>query len=192
MGGWPTQGGPGKVGSIDQIGQLSNLANSFLKKMNFLFKQGKPLVAESSAQQLEALRTGGVGAKIPLIQRSVEASKQATGTALAATKDDLAAAGIGATPFGQNILAQTRMRGEQAASQIPPAIAEDVIHGGTTGLDSIRSALGFGAAGSRALTSSAGLELGREEFNSEQFAKFMEDLKSSLQGIGMSAGGGGA
>ena len=126
--------------------RLAAIAQALSDRAGAIFRIGKPIIQESSAQQLEALRTGGVGAKIPLIQRSVEASKQATGTALAATKDELSAAGIGGTPFAQNILARSRMGGEQAASQIPTAIAERIASGVPSGLEQIRASLGLGSA----------------------------------------------
>ena|SRR5690242_16523417 len=184
-----TSGGPGKVDNIDQIDQLAKVAQNFLKRSKFLFQSAKPLVAESNAQQLEALKTGGVGARIPMIQRAVEASKSATANALSGTSAELATSGVAGTPFAANILAGARMSGEQATSQIPTNIAQNILSSGTTGLDTIRTALGFGQTGVSSLGQSGSLDLNRQEFNAAQFASFMKDLKDSAEKIGMAAGG---
>jgi hypothetical protein len=185
-----TSGGPGKVDNLQQIDQLAQIAMSFLQRSKTLFKTAKPLFQESAAQQLEALKTGGVGARIPMIQRAVEASKAATAGALRGTTDELAATGLAGTPFAASTLAGTRMSGEQATSQIPTTIAQHVISSPTSGLDMIRAALDFGTAGAGAEHGSAALDLSRQTFNAEQFASFMKDLKQSVQSAAMSGAGG--
>lgn len=174
-----TSGGPGKVDNLESVDKLATIATTFLKRSGWLFRQAKPLIAESSAQQLEALKTGGVGARIPMIQRAVEASKAATAGALKGTSDEMASSGIAGTPFGASILAATRMSGEQATSQIPTNIASGMLAQPATGIDTIRASLGFGGAGINAQQAGAGLDLNRQEFNSAQFASFMKDLKDT-------------
>lgn len=75
----------------------------------------------------EALTTGGVGARLPIIQKSVEASKSATSAARVATTESLAKAGIGGTPFGQQILAGQELQGNLATAQIPTNIIQQLI-----------------------------------------------------------------
>ena len=92
-----------------------------------------------SGQVLEALKTGGVGAQIPLIQRSVEASRGATASALRQTGEELTRTGQAGTPFGQSTLANLRLAGETDTAQIPTDLAQQFLQ--------IAPALSVGAAG---------------------------------------------
>ena len=111
----------------------------------------KPVRDEVFGQVLEALKTGGVGAQIPSIQRSVEASRGATAQALRGTEEDLAASGLGRTAFGQRALAETRLAGEQQTAQIPTLMAQDFL--------SVAPSLALGSAAQSfsGLTSAAGI-----------------------------------
>ena len=175
-------GAPTKAQSPEGVDKLLRAAESILQ-------QSAPARKELLGQTLEALKTGGVGARIPIIQRAVEASKQATGNALRQTSGDLASRGI-TGPYASSILAATREGGAQATSQIPTNIAGEMI-GRAPGIVG-----GFTGQALGGLSTAGSLDLNRQEFNVEQFAKFMEDLKSSLQSLGsygasMGGGGGG-
>lgn len=88
-----------------------------------LFGASEPTARSVIDQLGELLRTGGVGAQIPIIQRSVEATKQATSQALASTDDSLRAAGLAGTPWGQNIKAQAQQQGAFNVAQVPTNLA---------------------------------------------------------------------
>lgn len=75
-------------------------------------------------QVAEALRTGGIGAQIPIIQSSVSNANQALSDTLRGTEGSLASSGLTRTPYGQRILAQTRNEGNQAISRIPTDLAQ--------------------------------------------------------------------
>ena len=77
-------------------------------------------------QLAEALSTGGVGARIPFVQRAVEASQQATAQGLARTREDLARSGVNGL-FARNTLAQQRQAGGQQASQIESGLLQQFI-----------------------------------------------------------------
>jgi hypothetical protein len=170
-------GAPTKTQSPQGLDQLLNAAQTILR-------QTGPVRKELLGQTLEALKTGGVGARIPIIQRAVEQSKQATGQALKGTSDSAAAGGV-TGPYLQSILAATRMSGEQQTSQIPTQIASDLI-GRAPGLVS-----GMQGQGLQALGQGASIDLQQQEFNVARFEDFMRDLKGSLQMTGSSFGGGG-
>ena len=104
-------GGGGK-GASGSSSALAHIANAF-------FQQTTPLRHELTSQMEEALKTGGIGARIPIITRAVESSKRATSSALRGTGEELARTGLRGTPFGENIMAGTRMEGELRTSQIP-------------------------------------------------------------------------
>lgn len=85
-----------------------------------------PLRAETFGQVLEALKTGGVGAQIPLIQNAVASSQRATSSALRGASDSLGGANLTGTPFGQRTLAEIQLGGRQQASQIPTQMGSQI------------------------------------------------------------------
>lgn len=101
--------------------------------MDRLAGQGQALFKQTSQprklllrQMTEALRTGGVKAKIPLIQQAVSQSQQATSQATRQTSEELASRNIGG-PFASRMLAGTRLAGAQNTAQIPTRVAEGLI-----------------------------------------------------------------
>lgn len=102
---------------------------------------------ELFSQVTEALRTGGApGARIPLIQQSIAASKQATEQEVRGTREEIERRGI-TGPFASRALAETRQRGEQATAAIGPRIAEQLIGGSPNTLNMIPGgALASGSA----------------------------------------------
>jgi len=169
-----TESSPGKVDDVAEIDRLAQMAQR-------LFKLGKPVLKESLRQTQEALTTGGVEARIPIIQRAVEASKLASANALRSTEESLASTpGLAGTPFASRTLADARMAAEQRTSQIPTTYAQNIIDAGQP--------LAFGAvqAGLGGTGQAAGLELGRKEFNVQAFASFMKDLKDSVEKLAYS------
>jgi hypothetical protein len=106
-------------------------------------------------QGLEALTTGGVGARIPFIQRALESSKEANAQTIAQTSDALSRTRLAGTKFGQTVLANTRQAGNQQTSKIPTTVAEEAIRlvsgllpGTTSGIgETLRGAAGTAAAG---------------------------------------------
>src|SRR5205814_9899818 len=74
-----------------------------------------------------AMRTGGVGAYIPIAQQSVEQSRAATSNTMQGIEASLARAGLGRTPFGQNILAQAAETGALDVESIYPSIVKSLI-----------------------------------------------------------------
>jgi len=103
------------------------------------------------SQVTEALKTGGVEAQIPSIQRSVEASRGATSSALRGLDEDLASSGLGRTGFGARARAETLLAGESGTANIPTAMAADWLSVAPS------LALGSSAQSIGALTSAAGI-----------------------------------
>lgn len=85
-----------------------------------------PLRSETLGQILEALKTGGVGAQIPMIQSAVSGSQRATSAALRGTSDSLAGANLTGTPFGQRTLAEAGLAGRQQTAAIPTQMAGQI------------------------------------------------------------------
>jgi hypothetical protein len=163
----------GKVDVPSEFRELSKLGFGSAKSA------GKPL-REAMGQLTEALKTGGVGAKIPMIQRAVEQQKQASSQASTQTAEQLARRNIGGTAAGR-ILAGQNLAARSAESRIPTDIASAVIGQGLPLASNLRS-MGMGGiqAGGQA-------DLQAQQFNALQFKALMQDIKSSLQSTGSSA-----
>lgn len=79
------------------------------------YQSTMPILQELSRQILEALKTGGVGAQIPMIQRLIEAtSKSASDTTRSATTS---VARSGAGEYGRNFLEAVKGQGGFSVSQ---------------------------------------------------------------------------
>jgi len=93
-------------------------------------------LAKQFAGETEGIRTGLIdamqevlssgGSSVPIIARSVDASKQAASNALNETSNDLARSGLAGTPFGENIRASTRQSGEQSAALTGESMAQNI------------------------------------------------------------------
>lgn len=157
----------------NSIGQLRGAGLGMLRKT-------KRPRNEILKQLTEALTTGGVKAKIPLIQQAVSQSQQATAAGLAQTSEQLAARNIGG-PFASRILAGQRMAGEQETARLPTQIAESFIGQMTPFLAGTQS-LGAGAVGQ-----AASLESQIDMFNAQQkmamIGGIAKSLSPSIQGL---------
>lgn len=145
---------------------------------------GKNLVHEAApfrqqllAQGAEALTTGGVGAKIPLIQQMVSASGQALSQGLSQTAEGLTKRNIGG-PFAASMLAGQRQAGLQQIAGIPTSVAERVIAQTTP------FAMGATQAGMGGIAQAGQASFASDAFNALQFKAAMQDIKSSLQSVG--------
>lgn len=72
----------------------------------------------------EVLSTGG--STVPIISRSVEATRRASSNALRGTDEDLARSGLAGTPYGEGIRAGQRQEGEIAAGNTAQQFAQAV------------------------------------------------------------------
>lgn len=111
MAGVTKRGGGGTPGSIRRI--LTAYAQDVDPLRGMLFEQIG-----------EALRTGGVGAQIPLVQRSVAESRRATGETMRGVERQLSAMGLLGTPFGQRQMAELALAGRREAARIPTEMAQ--------------------------------------------------------------------
>lgn len=114
-------GGSSKGGGISTSGPSPEQRET---QKFFLESVSKPLADVLIPQVLEAMTTGGIGAKIPIAQRAVEQSRSATSRALTDISTSLTRAGQRRTPFGERTLAATRLAGETGIAGIPIEIAQ--------------------------------------------------------------------
>lgn len=92
-----------------------------------LRKQAEPIGDVLSQQMLEALKTGGVGAYLPIAQSSVEQSRAATSNTMRSIQDQLVRMGLDRSPYGANILAGAQEQGSLSAESIYPDIVSALI-----------------------------------------------------------------
>ena len=113
-------GGSGKQGvSTSGPSKQQELTTEFFRS-----EVAEPLGRTLVPQIIEAMTTGGIGARIPIAQRSVEQTRAATSKAITGTEESVARAGLRGTPFGARTVAGTRLAGESAIAGIPIEIAQ--------------------------------------------------------------------
>jgi hypothetical protein len=96
---------------------------AFAKEMQ---EMSRPVREETFSQVLEGLKTGGIGARIPMITSAVEASPGATSNALRQIDDQNALMGTSGTFTGQRARADALMSGEQRTAQLPTGVSAGI------------------------------------------------------------------
>lgn len=109
-----------------QTAQQSGIEKGLAGMGANMVRQTRPVRDQAIKQLLEAMRTGGVKAKIPLIQQAVSRANQATSGALTQTAEQLGSRNIGGA-FASRIMAATRLAGNQQAAAVPTQVAESLI-----------------------------------------------------------------
>jgi hypothetical protein len=171
MGGTVQGQGAGKIG---QDPQLRGLFNNILRDTG-------PARHALFTQLTEALTTGGVGARIPIIMRAVEAASAAAGQSAQLNREKTAKAGLGGTAFDVNSQLTQDTASKSAIANIGPSVAEGMI---AQAPNTINQATG------QALTIGQ-LNQQRQMFNAQVMGGFYENLKGSLESLNPYGGGGG-
>lgn len=169
----------------------SNSSSTFSPYAPILAQFGKtalPLYKELSSQAGEALRTGGINAQIPLINRSLDEARGAFSKSFENTRQALARTGLGKSGFGQSMLADLGMQGENAVSQIPTNVASQFIAGipglAGQGIGALGAAMG-GNISSHGSGSMSSFGWGFDP------SSFFKDLGQGAVAAGGTGGGGG-
>lgn len=120
-----SMGGGGGKGSATQT--INSPAASTLANLATQFAGETTGVRTGLIKAMQdVLRTGG--SKIPIISRSVEASRSAASKATQDTEDRLALEGLAGTPWGEDVLAKQRMQGEIAAGNVEQSLAQNIFN----------------------------------------------------------------
>lgn len=138
-------------------GKPSEITSDFYQLMKGLLGETKELRGEYADQLMEALTTGGVGARIPIISKAMEASKRATSKAMTGAEEDMSRKGLSGTPFGEAILGSISREGAYTTSQIGPQYAQQMISGipGYVGGMVTAAGTGMGTASTGSATTQA-------------------------------------
>ena len=94
-----------------------------------LYKTAKPLTSELFGQMLEGLRTGGIQARIPIIQSAVDSQKRATSDALRSLDESLGQSGLAGTPYGARVRSEASIEGASKEAAIPTNSVLDFLKG---------------------------------------------------------------
>ena len=117
----------GKAGANPSNALLGEISKETFDFMKPAVAQGGIAAREFLGQATEGMKTGGVAAQIPLINRMVENAKSALSKSLIDTQYSLGKSGLAKSPFGQSILASGRISGESGIANIGPTMAMDFI-----------------------------------------------------------------
>jgi hypothetical protein len=125
-------GGGKSSGEQSQFSPYAPMLAAFAKSQ---IKRSNQILNPLTAQTAEALKTGGVNAQIPIINRAVDASRGAESTSNLTTQEALSRAGLAGTSFGANVMASNRMAGAEETAAIPASVASQFIgNAGSLGL----------------------------------------------------------
>ena len=136
------KGGGGNASDMMSSGQTSSPYAPLLAAFG---KAALPVFQTQANQISQAQNTGGVNAQIPIINSSIDASREAASTSMESTRSALARAGLSDSSFGQRVLASQQGQEGSFISQIPSQAASSFI-GLVPGLTSQGIAATGGAA----------------------------------------------
>ena len=157
-------GGGGKSAESGASEDLVEIAKQF-------FKETTPVRQELTGQFLEALTTGGSGARMPIISKAVESSQRATSKTMRSTEENLARGGLAGTPFGAQIRAQTQQQGEFATSQVEPNMIMQIL----------QQIPGFVTGSSQVTTSGMGQAAGAQAQQTGAFGNLVSGMMSPFK-----------
>lgn len=150
-----------------------------------LFRESNPTLKLLFGQMNEALKTGGVGAQIPIIQSAVTNMQSSLSQSMGSAKDFLAKLnGTGTSPLGGYMLDAMSMTGNQNIANTKTSMAMDLI-GKAPGLASgvtgqAMSGLGTAAGLDTTTSSSGSTKSGNTGDFINQMFKMFPQLASSM------------
>ena len=174
-----SNGKGGSVGRSASEGNLMDLATN-------ITKEAQPLRQEVLGQTLEAMQTGGVGARLPIVQKGIEASRAGTSSAIQQLDESLARGGLGRSSVGDALRASTLLQGELATQAIPQAVATQMIGIAptlTTGLTG-QAMQGWGSA-TGAANQRAGISAQRDIAKGNQQVEYTKAITSMVGSMAM-------
>jgi hypothetical protein len=109
-----------------------------------IMRQGADTRKKVFQQLTEALATGNIEARMPIIQNMVETGLQQASGAQRMAEEDIAKSGAGRSPAASELRAGLRAMSTQAVSQIPANVIGQTIQGGPDALSgATASAMGM-------------------------------------------------
>jgi len=150
-----------------------------------LREQSRPVREETFKQILEGLTTGGIGARIPIINSAVESSRAATSNALRQLDESLATTGLAGTGFGARARGDTLLAGEARTAALPTELIQQFI---TTALG---QATGTPTTIVQGLGAAAGAQAQSQAASQAAFAQLLGSMFQAGGAIGGGLGAGG-
>jgi hypothetical protein len=201
MSGKASAGSGFDVGSGRELGRqmsmmVERLRSDVMPTIDAWSGQAPGIAKEYGSQINEALKTGGVGAQIPIINRAVENSRQATSNTMRDLDSQFGKFNLSGTPYGEALRANTSLAGEQAAGNIPTDTAKQFIAGAlpymtaTPGAAYTGQIVGAGQAGLGVTTAKGMAETNASMANKQAAAQLYSSLIGMVGNLAKSGGGG--
>lgn len=189
-------GGKGGGGKTPDYGPYLSALSDAAKQATAAGKEildiSRPVREQFYGQLAEVLRTGGVGAQIPIAQQGVEATRSAAAGATEATKSRLASAGLGRTPYAQRILSGLGIQGDIATAQVPLDIAKLFLGAApNAALGAPQSAAGLIGSGVSGAGSAASTAAGGQIAAQNNLTSVLTSLIASQGATALGSGAGG-
>ena len=90
-------------------------------------KAAEPVTQQLLGQEGEALRTGGITNQIPIINRQVDAARQAASSSAQNTQQMLSQYGLANSAFGARIMAEQNAQANQDVANVPSNTIEGIL-----------------------------------------------------------------
>lgn len=149
-------------------------------------KGAEPVMQQLLGQEGEALRTGGITNQIPIINRQVDAARQAAASSGQNTQEMLSKHGLANSAFGARIMAEQNAQSAQNVADVPANTIEGIL---SQAPQVAESAMGEGAG---LLGTAGGLTRDiKSSGSSSNWGLSGDDIASLISASGGFSGGGG-
>lgn len=137
-------GGKTSSGTSSTFSPYSATLGMFARQRN---NESQQVLKPLAAQTQEALQTGGVNARIPIVNANLAAAKTAASSSMNSIKDHLAQSGLLNSSFGQEILAKQGSETSQEIAGIPAQDTQNFLNMGVNAaMGESRGAVGAASA----------------------------------------------
>lgn len=132
-------------------GPGDNAASQTLAKLSEqLFNIWSPFTKSTAKAGQDIWKTGGTSSQIPLIQQLIQSLKSGLSHTMSDTQGRLGMTRQSGTPFGQRILAETQLQGEEGIAKAGPeagmSLLEHIMNMGAGGTSASIGGLGSAAS----------------------------------------------
>ncbi len=119
--------GGGKSGSSGSSTTISPYAAMLAKFGVQNLKAAEPVTQQLLSQEGEALRTGGVTNQIPLINRGVDAARQAGSQSNQSAQQLISQYGLSGSAFGARLMAEQNQQNNQNVANVPAEVTQSIL-----------------------------------------------------------------
>lgn len=147
-------------------------------------KGAEPVMQQLLGQEGEALRTGGITNQIPIINRQVDAARQAAAESGTNTQEMLSKYGLANSAFGARIMAEQNAQSAQDVANVPANTIQGIL---AQAPQVAESAMGEGAG---LLGTAAGYDVTRHSKTTGADFSGELSVQDLMRGLAATGGGG--